>query len=77
MLGYRTLRAAAIALGLYGALGLFIATAMLIVGRSTFDQVATLSATLERERAALVGWISTASVTLKNATSAPATSGPQ
>jgi hypothetical protein len=70
MLRYRFLRSAAIALASYGVLGLFIAAAMLIVGRTTFDQVSTLSTTLERERAALVQSIRTASATLRDTASA-------
>ncbi len=64
MLGYRSLRAAAVALGLYGVLGLLIAVAMLIVGLSTFSRIALLSATLERERLSLVQSLHTASATL-------------
>ena len=59
MFRYRFLRSAAIALGLYGLLGLFIAAAMLVVGISTFGQVTRLQRTLESERVALVGSIRT------------------
>jgi hypothetical protein len=64
MLGYRALRAAAVALGLYGILGLLIGAAMLVVGATTFGRLATLSTTLERERTALVQSLRTASITL-------------
>ena len=50
MFGYRFLRSAAVALGLYGLLGLFIAAAMLVVGSTTFSQVTTLQKTLEMLR---------------------------
>ena len=50
MLRYRSLRSAAIALAMYGVLGLFIAAAMLVVGISTFGQVISLQSTLEAER---------------------------
>jgi hypothetical protein len=64
MFRYRFLRSAAIALGLYGVLGMFIAAAMLVVGISTFNQVTTLQGTLESERLALVQSIRTVSATL-------------
>lgn len=66
MFRYRFLRSAAIALGLYGVLGLLIASAMLVVGISTFGQVGSLQRTLESERLALVGSIHTVSGTLKD-----------
>jgi hypothetical protein len=66
MFGYRFLRSAAIAFGLYGVLGLFIAAAMLIVGTTTFAQVGSLQTTLESERVALVQSIRTVSDTLHN-----------
>ena len=64
MLGYRSLRAATVALGLYGVLGLLIAVVMLAVGLSSFNRIAAVSATLERERVALVQALHTASATL-------------
>jgi hypothetical protein len=70
MFGTRFLRSAALAFGVYGLLGLLIAVAMLVVGTTTFGQVATLSTTLERERAALVQSIRTASGTLRDTASA-------
>jgi hypothetical protein len=66
MVGYRFLSSAAVALGLYGLLGLFIAAAMLVVGLTTFAQVTTLQKTLESERLALVQSIRTVSGTLKD-----------
>ena len=66
MFRYRFLRSAAIALGLYGLLGLFIAAAMLVVGISTFGQVTSVQRTLESERVALVGSIRTVSGTLRD-----------
>jgi hypothetical protein len=64
MVRYRFLTAAAVALGVYGVLGLAIAAAMLLVGISTFTQVANLQRTLETERGSLVGSIRTVSATL-------------
>jgi hypothetical protein len=66
MVGYRFLSSAAVALGLYGVLGLLIAAAMLVVGTTTFGQVTTLQKTLESERQALVQSIRTVSGTLKD-----------
>jgi hypothetical protein len=68
----RFLRSAAVAFGIYGVLGLLIATTMLVVGSSTFGQVATLSTTLERERTALIESIRTASGTLRDTANATA-----
>jgi uncharacterized phage infection (PIP) family protein YhgE len=64
MFRYRFLRSAALALVAYGILGLAIATAMLVVGISTFSQVAALQRTLESERSSLVQSIKTVSATL-------------
>jgi uncharacterized phage infection (PIP) family protein YhgE len=73
MVRYRFLRSAAIALGAYGVLGLIIAAAMLVVGLSTFTQVASLQRTLESERSALVQSLRTVSGTLHD--TAGATTG--
>jgi hypothetical protein len=70
MFGYRFLRSAAIALGLYGVLGLCIAAAMLGVGSTSFTQVTALQKTLESERLALVKSIRTVSGTLRDTASA-------
>jgi len=70
MFGYRFLRSAAVALGLYGVLGSCIAAAMLVVGSTTFTQVTTLQKTLESERLALVRSIRTVSGTLRDTASA-------
>ena len=64
MFGSRTLRTAAIALVLYGILGLGIAVAMVVVGSTTFNRIATLQASLERERGTLVGSLRTAATML-------------
>jgi hypothetical protein len=64
MFRYGFLRTAAIALEIYGVLGLFITAAMLIVGYSTFSQVIALQSGLENERASLVQSIRTVSTTL-------------
>jgi hypothetical protein len=64
MVGYRFLKSAAVALCAYGILGFFIAAAMLVVGISTFTQIASLQKTLESERASLVASIRTVSGTL-------------
>jgi hypothetical protein len=66
MFRYRFLRWAAVAFGLYGLLGLFIAAAMLIVGATTFAQVVSLQVSLESERVALVQSIRTVSGTLRD-----------
>lgn len=66
MFGYRFLRTAAVALCLYGVLGLLTTVALVIVGSATFRQVDTLQATLERERGSLVRSIRLASSTIKD-----------
>ena len=70
MVRYRFLRSAAIALCAYGILGLIIAAAMLVVGISTFNQVAGLQKTLETERLTLVANLHTVSSTLHDTASA-------
>ena len=70
MVRYRFLRSAAIALVLYGVLGLLIAVAMLVVGISTFTQVTSLQTTLESERLSLVTSIRTVSSTLHDTSGA-------
>jgi hypothetical protein len=70
MVRYRFLRSAAIALGVYGVLGLTIAVAMLLVGVSTFERLTSLEKTLESERLSLVQSIHTVSSTLKDTSSA-------
>jgi hypothetical protein len=70
MVRYRFLRSAAIALGVYGVLGLLIATSTLVVGISAFGQVAGLQATLEAERVSLVQSIRTVSGTLRDTSGA-------
>jgi hypothetical protein len=70
MFGDRFLRSAGIALGVYGVLGLLIATAVLLVGYTTFNQVVTLQVTLESERQSLVRAIRTASGTLRDTVTA-------
>lgn len=70
MVRYRFLRTAAIALGVYGVLGLVIAAAMLVVGVSTFGRVAGLQKTLELDRQSLVQSIRTVSSTLRDTSSA-------
>jgi hypothetical protein len=66
MVRYRFLRSAALALGVYGVLGLFIASAMLVVSISTFSQVEGLQRRLESERLSLVQSIRTVSGTLRD-----------
>jgi hypothetical protein len=70
MFGYRFLRSAAVALVLYGILGLLTAMAMLVVGATTFSQIATLQHALETEREALVASLRTVSSTLGNTAAA-------
>jgi hypothetical protein len=72
MVRYRFLRSAAVALGAYGVLGLFIGVAMLVLGTTTFGQVEALQATLENERVALVTSIRTVSTTLHDTAGATA-----
>jgi len=64
MFGSRSLRAASVALMLYGVLGLAIAVAMVVVAATTFDRIATLQASLERERGTLVTSLRTAATML-------------
>jgi hypothetical protein len=66
MIRYRFLRTAALALELYGILGLAIAAAMLVVGVTTFAQIATLQKTLDDERSSLVQSIRTVSSTVQD-----------
>src|SRR5215207_7693679 len=66
MFRYRFLRTAAVALGLYGVLGLLIATAMLIVGATTFGEIARFQSALETERVALVQSLRTVSATVRD-----------
>jgi hypothetical protein len=72
MIRYRFLRSAAVALELYGILGLAIAAAMLVVGISTFNQVASLQRTLDQERASLVQSIRIVSGTIHDTAGATA-----
>ena len=64
MFGSRSLRAASIALIVYGLLGLGIAVAMVVVGSATFTRIATLQTTLERERSTLISSMRTAATML-------------
>lgn len=66
MIGFRFLRTAALALELYGILGLAIAVAMLVVGVTTFAQIASLQKTLDDERTSLVQSIRTVSGTVRD-----------
>jgi hypothetical protein len=70
MFSTRFLRSAAVALVLYGILGLCVSAALVLVGSSTFSQVATLSTTLEQQRTALVQSLRTASGTLRDTAAA-------
>jgi hypothetical protein len=70
MLRYRFLRTAAFALCVYGVLGLGVSVAMLVVGYSTFSQIAQLQRSLETQRAALVASLQTVSGTLRDTSSA-------
>ena len=60
------MRSAAIALLVYGVLGLVTTIVMLIVGLATFKQIDALQATVERQRASLVRSIRTVSATVKD-----------
>jgi hypothetical protein len=66
----RFLRTSAVALILYGVLGLFTSLALLVVGSTTLARIETLQTTLERERSSLVGSLRTASATLRDTASA-------
>lgn len=66
----RLLRPAGIAFALYGVFGLIIASAMLAVGISTFEQVTTLQNRLEAQRSSLVDSIRSVSGTLKDTSGA-------
>src|SRR5262249_49098957 len=70
MVRYGFLRWSALALGVYGVLGLIIGAAMLIVGISTFSRITGLQAGLETQRASLVQSIRTVSGTLKDTSGA-------
>jgi hypothetical protein len=69
MFGFRFLRSAAVALCLYGVLGLLIAAAMVVVGSATFTQVTRLQTTLERERGSLVRSIRLVATTVQDTAS--------
>jgi hypothetical protein len=68
----RFLRSAAIALCVYGVLGLITTAVLLAVGSTTFAQVTALQTTLERERTTLVRSIRMVSATVKDTSSATA-----
>ncbi|MBV9577404.1 MAG: hypothetical protein JO057_02315 [Chloroflexi bacterium] len=73
MVGHRFLTAAAVALGVYGVLGLIIGGAMLVVGIATFTQLSDLQRTFDSQRGTLVQSLRTVSSTLHD--TASATSG--
>jgi hypothetical protein len=66
MFRYRFLRSAAVALGLYGVFGLLVASAMLVVGASTFGEITRFQNALDTERVALVQSLRTVSATVKD-----------
>ena len=70
MVPNRFLGTAAIALAIYGVLGMIIGAAMLAVGISTFTQITSLQKTLEAERGSLVDSIRTVSGTIRDTASA-------
>jgi hypothetical protein len=70
MVRYGFLRWAALALGIYGVLGMIITAAMLIVGASTFSHISSLQANLETQRVSLVQSMRTVSATLKDTSGA-------
>jgi hypothetical protein len=72
MFSYRFLRSAAVALWLYGLIGVVIAAGLLIVGLATFQQVMGLQRTLESERAAIVQSVHGMSGTLRDTAAATA-----
>jgi hypothetical protein len=70
MFGYRFLRLAAVALWLYGVLGVVVAGAMLIVGFSVFEQVTSFQKTFETQRSAVVQSVRGMSGTLRDTAAA-------
>jgi hypothetical protein len=66
MLGFRFLRVAAVALWVYGVLGILVAAVTLRVGMGAMDQAASLQTTLETQRTALVQTVRGMSSTLRN-----------
>jgi uncharacterized phage infection (PIP) family protein YhgE len=72
MIRYRFLRTAAVALELYGILGLAISVAMLVVGVTTFGQIAGLQKNLDDQRGPLIQSLRTASATVRDTASAAA-----
>ena len=72
VVGYRLLRGAAVALWLYGLLGLVVAAAMLVVWFSLFEQLSSLQKTVETQRAALVQSVRSTSTILKDSAAATA-----
>jgi hypothetical protein len=70
--GYRFLRLAAVALWLYGLLGVVVTAALLIVGFSLFEQVTSLQKTFETQRAAVVLSVRGMSGTLRDTAAATA-----
>ena len=70
MFSYRFLRLAAVALWLYGLLGVVVVAAMLMVGFSAFEQVTSLQKTFETQRTAVVQSVRGMSGTLRDTASA-------
>ncbi|MDQ6671345.1 MAG: hypothetical protein M3069_11455 [Chloroflexota bacterium] len=70
MFGSRFLRSVAVALWLYGLLGIVIAAGLLLVGYSVFSQVTGLQGTLEGERTAVVQSVRGMSATLRDTAAA-------
>jgi hypothetical protein len=70
MFGYRFLRLAAVALWVYGLLGVVVAGAMLMVGFAVFDQVTSLQKTFETQRTAVVQSVRSMSGTLRDTAAA-------
>jgi hypothetical protein len=68
----RFVRSAAVALFVYGVLGLLIAVAILVVGISLFTQASAAQKSLEAQRLSLLQSLRTASTTLRDTTSATA-----
>src|ERR1700730_8869419 len=70
MVGSRFLPAAAVALWLYGLLGILVAAALLMVGLSTFEQLMSLQKAVETQRTALVQSVRGMSSTLRDTAAA-------
>ncbi len=70
MFRYRFLRSAAVALVLYGVLGLFVTIALIVLGATTFGEISRFQSALDTERQALVASLRTVSATVRDTSAA-------